>query len=413
MKKIQSLKRLSIFIVLLTSVLNQSLAQDTNEKKLQLKFSGFVKSYYWLDSRQIDGSRDELLLYYPKKPVLDANGADIHSGLNSNYSAINTRLSLSVKGPQLLHADVNAFIEGDFTGVSNSDINGLRLRHAFIRMKWAKDELLLGQYWHPMFVPEVFPEVQAFNTGAPFQPFIRNPQISYKHQFGKLKLEATLIMQRDNSSDGPMGRSYIYMQQTGIPNSHLQMSYKTENHTVGLAFDHKAIRPRLASDSNFRSSELVSSVSWMAYYKYTKDLFSIQLKTIYGQNLTEHLMLGGYAVAHRDPLTGIETYTPTNHIFVWGGINYGDQYRFGLFGGFAENLGTTNENIGIYYGKGTDVKTMFRIAPQFCFTTGPLQLASEIEYTSASMGTPDAKGLINNTKTTGVFRLLLVATYVF
>lgn len=413
MKKIQSLKRLSIFIVLLTSVLNQSLAQDTNEKKLQLKFSGFVKSYYWLDSRQIDGSRDELLLYYPKKPVLDANGADIHSGLNSNYSAINTRLSLSVKGPQLLHADVNAFIEGDFTGVSNSDINGLRLRHAFIRMKWAKDELLLGQYWHPMFVPEVFPEVQAFNTGAPFQPFIRNPQISYKHQFGKLKLEATLIMQRDNSSDGPMGRSYIYMQQTGIPNSHLQMSYKTENHTVGLAFDHKAIRPCLVSDSNFRSTELVSSLSWMAYYKYSKKLFSIQLKTIYGQNLTEHLLLGGYAVAHRDPLTSIETYTPTNHIFVWGGINYGDQYRFGLFGGFAENMGTTRENLGIYYGKGSDVKSMYRIAPQFCFTTGPLQLASEIEYTSASMGTPDAKGLINNTKTTGVFRLLLVATYVF
>ncbi len=413
MKKTQTLKRASIFILLITCVLNQSLAQETNEKKLQLKFSGFVKTYFWLDSRQIDGSRDELLLYYPKKPVFDANGNDIHSGLNSNYSAINTRLSLSVKGPQVLHADVSAFIESDFTGVSNADINGLRLRHAFIRMKWANDELLLGQYWHPMFVPEVFPEVQAFNTGAPFQPFIRNPQINYKHHFGKLKLEAALIMQRDNSSDGPFGRSYVYMQQTGIPNSHLQLSYKNGNHIAGVAFDYKVIRPRLVSDSMFRSSELVSSATWMAYYKYTKELFSIQLKTIYGQNLTEHLMLGGYAVAQRDPMTRIETYTPTNHLFVWGGINYGDQYRFGLFGGFAENLGTTTENIGIYYGKGSDVKSMFRIAPQFCFTTGPLQLASEIEYTSASSGTPDTKGLIHNTKATGVFRLLLVATYVF
>lgn len=413
MKKNRILKRILVVILFLIITLPKVQAQEIKENKLQLKFSGFVKTYFWFDSRQIDGSRDELLLFYPKKPVLDANGNDIHGGLNSNYSAINTRLSLSIKGPQLLHADVNAFIEGDFTGVSNADINGLRLRHAFIRMKWAKDELLLGQYWHPMFVPEVFPEVQAFNTGAPFQPFIRNPQISYKHHFGSLKLEAALIMQRDNSSDGPLGRSYIYMQQSGIPNSHLQLSYKTERHTVGLAFDHKAIRPRLVSDSNFRNTELVSSVSWMAYYKYSKELFSIQLKTIYGQNLTEHLLLGGYAVASRDPLTYIETYTPTNHIFIWGGVNYGAQYRFGLFGGFAENMGTTRENTGVYYGKGFDVKTMFRVAPQFCFTTGPLQLASEIEYTSASMGAPDTKGLIHNSQATGVFRLLFVATYVF
>lgn len=388
-------------------------AQGLSELKQHFKLTGFIKSNYWLDSRKVEGSREDLFLYYPKKPQLDISGDDINSGLNSNYSAINTRLTLTITGPDVLNAKVTGLIESDYTGVTNADVNGLRLRHAYIHLKWANDELMLGQYWHPMFVPEVFPEVLAFNTGAPFQPFIRNPLVSYKHYFGKLSLQAALIMQRDNSSDGPLGRNAIYMQEAAIPNSHLQLHYKMNRHIFGAAIDYKVIQPLSVTNQHVKTNNLLPSTSLMAFWKYSKDKLTLQFKSIYGQNLTEHLMLGGYAVASRDSLTGVETYTPTNHFFIWGGIHYGERYRFGLFSGFAKNFGTSKENIGVYYTKGADVDYLFRIAPSFCFHSGPLRLGSELEYTAAAFGTPDKQGRVEKTSLTSNVRLLLVAAYFF
>ncbi len=412
MKKWKGRGRLWLFVVLQIIVL-QGYTQDITTLKQHFKLSGFIKSNYWFDTRKVDGSRDDLFLYYPKKPVYDVQGLDINNGFNANYSAINTRLTLTITGPELLNAKVTGLIESDYTGVTNADIDGLRLRHAYILMKWKKDELLLGQTWHPMFVPDVFPEVQAFNTGAPFQPFIRNPMASYKHHFGKLSFQLAFIMQRDNNSDGPSGRSHLYMQEAGIPNSHIQLQYRFGNHVIGGAFDHKVLQPMSVTANRFKTNELLSSLSGMAYWKYTKSKLTVQMKSIFGQNLTEHLMLGGYAVASRDSVSLIETYTPTNHLFVWTGIHYGEKYRFGLFGGFAKNFGTTDRNINIYYGKGSDIDYMYRLAPGFCYRTGPLRLAAELEYTAAAFGKADDHGRVKETSLTGVARLLLVAVYHF
>lgn len=388
-------------------------SQGSSDWKQHFKISGFVKSNYWFDSRKVDGSRDDLFLYYPKKPAIDPAGNDINKAFNANFSAINTRLALTINGPQLLNAVVTGYIESDYTGVTNADVDGLRLRHAFVKLRWTNDELLLGQYWHPMFVPEVFPEVFAFNTGAPFQPFIRNPQLSYKHHFERITLEAAFIMQRDNNSDGPLGRSHIYMQEAGIPNSHLQLVFKPGKHIFGAALDHKVIQPRTITDKKFKTDELLPSLSGMLFWKWKKAETDVSFKAIVGQNLTEHLMLGGYAVATYDSLTGLETYTPTNHLFLWGGMHYGNQYRWGLFGGYAKNFGTSVQNAGIYYGKGSDVDQLFRLSPSFSYRNGPLCLASELEWTIARFGIPDEHGRVKQTSPTHNVRLLLVATYFF
>ena len=79
------------------------------------------------------------------------------------------------------------FIEGEFFGTSDADVSGFRVRHAFLKLDWQSSSLLIGQFWHPMFVVEMFPGVVSFNTGAPFQPFARNPQIRFTHSFGDVK----------------------------------------------------------------------------------------------------------------------------------------------------------------------------------------------------------------------------------
>ena len=62
----------------------------------------------------------------------------------------------------------------------------------------------------------------------------------------------------------------------------------------------------------------------MAFARYKKGLFKIKTKTIYGQNLTDHLLTGGYAVSKVDTLTGHEYYTPSNNILSYINIEYGN-----------------------------------------------------------------------------------------
>lgn len=214
-----------MFIVLSEVVV----AQGDKSWKQRFEAYGFVKSDVWVDSRKVDGVRDDLIVFYPKEPQFDIAGNDLNAGLNANFSAISTRLGLKINGTELLNAKVMAMIEGDFTGVTNSDINGLRLRHAYVRMNWANDELLLGQYWHPMFVPEVFPDILSLNTGAPFQPFIRNPQLSYRHTAGKIVLTAALIMQRDNSSDSRWGAATFICRKPEFQTAIFNFSIKMKN----------------------------------------------------------------------------------------------------------------------------------------------------------------------------------------
>ena len=68
------------------------------------------------------------------------------------------------------------YIEAEFFGTSDADLNGFRLRHGYLKLDWPHSELMVGQFWHPMFVTESFPDVVSFNTGAPFQPFNRSPR---------------------------------------------------------------------------------------------------------------------------------------------------------------------------------------------------------------------------------------------
>jgi len=403
-----------VFVGLLSG--NIGAQSDTTKKetpKFGINFTGFIKSDYWYDTRQVVAAREELFLLYPHTIKLDKNGDDINAEDYLNFSAITSRLTGIITGPDAFGAKTSGMIEGDFSGVSNDDINGFRLRHAFGKLKWEKSELLFGQYWHPMFVTEVFPYVISLNTGAPFQPFIRNPQLSYTRHFNKLNVQLAAITQRDNANSGPAGPSGVYMRNAIVPNIHLQIQYKSDNNVLGLAGDWKTLRPKLVTDSMLITKEQVSSYAAMAYWKYKKDKFTWRFKTIYGQNMTEHLLLGGYAVHTYDTLTGIETYTPSNHLFLWGNIQYGKKVVFGLFGGYAKNFGTTDTNIGKYYTRAADIDYMYRVAPSVTWVSNKVWICFEPEYTVAAFGKPNEKGLVQNTTEVANTRLLLTLFYFF
>lgn len=403
-----------LLVALLALFIFKVNAQDTEkEADWGIRFSGFIKSDYWYDSRQVVAAREDLFLLFPANRLNDAQNNDINAHPAFNYSAITSRLTGVIKGPDAFGAKTSGVLEADFSGVTNGDINGFRLRHAYGKLRWETSELLFGQYWHPMFVVEVFPNVISLNTGSPFQPFIRNPQIAFKQYFDDFSLNLTFLSQRDNVNDGPVGPSPVYLRNSLVPNIHLQLQHKTESIVWGTGIDYKILKPRMLTDSMLITNNTIGTWALMAYGKYSRQALTLRAKAIYGQNLTDHLMLGGYAVRETNPLTGSQTYTPTNHMFLWGNITYGKRIQAGMFVGYAKNYGTTHSNEGIFYARGHNIDHLYRVAPSLSFISGPVQISTELEYTTAGYGNPDAHGIISDTQAVSNLRALLTFFYFF
>jgi hypothetical protein len=382
-----------------------------------LRLSGFVKTDYWVDSRSVVASREDLFLLYPAPPLPDAGGNDIHADPVFNFSAITSRVALHVSGPTAFGAQTSGLVEADFSGVTNADINGLRLRHAWMKLDWERWELLLGQWWHPLFAPEVIPTVVSLNTGAPFQPFIRNPQVSLAFRHGRSRLQLAAIAQRDNASDGPRGTSPDYLREGLLPNLHLQWSWTDGRLTGGLAADVKRLRPRLVNDfDGIQTHDHLTTWAWMGYARYRHGSLDLKGKLIAGQNLSEHLMLGGYG--EQLPETygagwAAPRYVPLNHLTAWANILYGDKVRYGLFGGWSRNLGARERINGPWYGRGHDIAWISRVAPSVTFSSGKVGLALELEVTTAAYGTPDARGKVRDTTPVTNARMLFTGMYFF
>ncbi|MFW5706916.1 MAG: hypothetical protein ACOC12_03250 [Bacteroidota bacterium] len=386
---------------------------EEKEKPVSFRVSGFIKTDYWYDTRSIIAAREDLFLLFPADINPDTNGADLNGDGSFNYSAVSSRIAGYIKGPDAFNAKTSGLIEADFSGVTNADINGLRLRHAYVKLEWEKIDLMLGQWWHPMFGLGAVPTVVSLNTGAPFQPFIRNPLVSltFKHDHWQTLVAA--IAQRDNASDGPDGVSPKYLRNSAIPNVHLQFIYNKNTTTAGLAADYKIIRPRMVTDSFYKTDETIGSYAFMGYIRHRPGLWDLKAKAIWGQNMSEHLMLGGYAESTTDPVTGFVSYTPLNHFFTWANIVYGEKIQAGLFAGYAHNFGTSEEVAGNYYGRGHNIAYVYRIAPSLSFTSGKVQFSTELEYTAAAYGTPGVMGKVTDHKETGNLRLLFTALYFF
>jgi hypothetical protein len=408
------MKRRSVIIAgVLLSALSAAAQQAT--APAGITFSGFVKTDGMADSRQTVALREGHFLLYPSPFLADSLGSDVNARANFNLLSIQTRLAGKISGPDALGAKTSGLIEGEFFGMSDADINGFRLRHAFLKLDWAASSLLVGQTWHPMFVTEMFPGVVSFNTGAPFQAFSRNPQIRFSRTLGKAKLIAAAISQRDFQSNGPAGYASSYLRNSVIPNLHAQLQVACGGHLLGFGFDHKTVTPRLVTAKNIATEASLSSSAFLGYAKLALGPAVLKVEGVYGGNLADHLLLGGYAVRSSDPATGAETYTALQCASAWGEISTGKDVEFALFAGYSENLGAGERYTGAAYGRGTNIGRLCRVSPRVVWNAGKVRLAAEAEYTSADYGTPNGaeKGKVKNGKSVANARLLLAAYYFF
>jgi hypothetical protein len=386
-------------------------------KNIKIDFSGFVRNDFIFDSRKNVCACDHLLEFFPYEPVYDDNGEDINAQPNAHFLNTFSRFGTRFSGLELGKATVTGYVEIDFTGYSPT--NGIRLRHAYTSFAWPKTTLLFGRAWHPTFIEKVYPSVLNENTGLPFQVFNRSPQLRITHHLSKnVDFIAGAVYQFNYTNDGPDGKTYTYQRNAVIPNLHAQLQYFNENWVAGAAIDWKSIQPRTSTtgtSGTYKTTEKLNTIAVLAYLKYTKEKFEMKAKTMYGQNVSESLLPGGYAVASVNVGTGAETYTPLNHIYNWINFTYGEEWKVGLFAGYLKNLGASETPVGPIYGMATDIGMIYKISPQLIYTCKNFMFGYELSWTTASYGEIDLNdyGKVKNTENVTNFRNMLSVAYNF
>ncbi len=398
-------------------------AQD--EPKFGIKFGGFVKTDILWDSRQTENIREGHFLLYPKPELPDPDGNDINAKASFNFLSIQTRLRGDITGPDALGAKTSGAIEGEFFGMIDSDINGFRLRHAYVKLNWKTTELLVGQFWHPMFITSCFPEVVSFNTGAPFLVFSRNPQIRITQNLGSFRLILSALSQIDFKSTGPDGPNSKYIRNAAVPSMGANFEWsKKDSETgtdflVGVAGNFKRLVPDMQSDSGYKTTEGINSASGMVYGKLGFRKVTAKAAVLIGQSMFDYTMIGGYAeTQYIDNDQGFVTYENFSTLSSWAEVmTMGKKMQVGLFLGYSKNLGTGDilrDNVKYYYARGYNIAHLYRISPRFVYNIGKLRIAPEIEYTVAAYGkTNYLDGAVLDPEPVGNFRFLLGVFYFF
>lgn len=390
-------------------------AEEVQSKKgFELKLYGQVRADLFYNTRANAESVDGLFYSYPMDIKLDAEGNDLNDQDNSNMYLLYSRLGLDVKGPKLGSAKTSAKIEFDFRG-SGTTLSLIRLRHAYFNFDWGKSSVLAGQTWHPFF-GEVSPQMLNLNTGAPFQPFSRAPQVRYRFNHNGLQLTASAVWQSQFLSNGPDGKSNKYIKNSCVPEIHFGADYKTSNLIVGAGADMTSLVPRTQStvDGNvFKVDERITSVSGEVHAKYTTPMWYFAAKSTLASNLTQTSMLGGYGVCDIDPITGQQSYTPTYNSSSWVNVVWGKKWKVGAFGGYMKNLGTTKE-VSSLIGTGVDVDQIVCGSAEVTYNLPHWRIGLEYNYTAAWYGDLNkANGKIVNTHSVDNHRIVASATFSF
>jgi hypothetical protein len=387
--------------------------------KLKMELTGFVRNDFIHDTHRNVDACDRLLEFFPVRPVYDTNGKDIYATPNAQLLNTFTRFGTRFTGLELGKAKVSAYVEVDFTGFSET--NGLRFRHAYTNFAWEKTTLLVGRAWHPTFIEKVFPSVLNENTGLPFQVFNRTPQIRLTHRLAdNLDFIAGAVYQYNYANSGPSGKTYKYQRDAVIPNLHGQLQYFDNKWVAGVAIDWKSIQPRIStsgSSGTFKTSQKLNTWAALAYLKYTNNKFEFKGKSMFGQNVSESLLPGGYVVATFDPSTGAETYTPLNHVYNWINFIYGEKIKFGFYAGYLKNLGTSEDPLpgGDFYGMATDIDMIYKLSPQMVYDSKNFMFGWELSLTTAAYGQNDYsdKGRVKNTDNVTNLRNMVSIAYKF
>ncbi len=441
----------TLFIAVLMSIFIGSV---TAQEKFSFKFYGFVRNYACFDTRESLTSNSEQFYYMPKDVKLDADGNDINAQPNMMLLSITTRLGLNITGPEFLGAKTSAKIEADFAGFGTSN-TVLRIRQAYAKMDWKYSKILIGQAWHPM-MGDMMPDVFSLETGAPFTPFSRTPQLRYDYANKGFTLTATALYQFQYTSYGPDGASFNYARNAIVPELYFQAMYKNGGFQAGVGIDLLTIKPRQSytikemeyspiyaddgtpitdSEGNpvtigkevtntYKCNEApVVSITPTLFASYKADRWGIKGRVTYAQNAAHLSMISGYGVTNIKD-NGEWEYGTINSIGGWIDATYKQPLKKGYlqfccFAGYTKNLGCESnimkddKDYLIFMRGEKNMDYMWRVAPSILYTHNALQIGVEYNPTTVGYGTHDGDYKMYNPRPVTNHRICAMVKYNF
>ena len=458
------MKRIISFILLLAMASAPAFAQEvskqekkeafTSHLKQHFKVYGFIRNYFTYDSRESISGTGDMYNYQPKdeswnqKPeeaaISGVERQDLNAVSTFRFLSLTTRVGVNIVDYKWRGTEFGGKIEADFyAGLSSktgqthslSGVAQLRLRQAYMTMAWdslkmndkdyARVELAIGQTWHPMAADLC--DVIALNSGAPFGPFNRSPQVKLDARLGKyVTLTGSLLWQMQYLSTGPDNvQSGEYIAYSKTPEAYLGLSVHTNGFLMRAGADVLSISPRHQGTVNgvkVNVKDRITTASPFVYLQYKKGDFSIKAKSIFAE-AGEHMnMNGGYGVKAVNA-DGSWEYTPIRHSTSWVSIVYGgkvgaqedkhpQKLQGILFGGYIHNFGTKDPLVDVnadgkidkteyFTARPNNMRQMWRLSPTLLYTVGKFQLGLEYEITSvhygdASQGINAQNGLAEN-----------------
>ncbi|MBP5218612.1 MAG: hypothetical protein J6Z47_06675 [Bacteroidales bacterium] len=384
----------TLLSMLLLVLCGSVFAQD---KAGTLKPYGFVRNFFAFDTRESLSGTEDFFYYVPKDVDLSSEGVDLNEQATFRFAALTTRLGVDLVGFEYEGFKIGGKIETDFySGVSGvTGTATLRLRQAYATIGRNNWLVTAGQAWHPMAAD--MPDVFSLNTGAPFGPFSRTPQVKVDWKVADgISFTGSALWQMQYTSAGPGGASANYIKYGCTPELYFGVSYTDGGFTGRIGVDMLSIKPRWNNGVK-KVSDRITTVSPFVYAQYKKDLFSVKVKSIFAQ-AGEHFNLnGGYGVSAINQ-DGSYEYTPTRNSSTWVSLAYGKKVQYILFGGYVRNFGTKENLYGaegnyapasyLYFSKNSysNMNRMWRLTPTIIRNIGKFALGIECEITSVQYG---------------------------
>lgn len=404
------ISKLFFSLFILTLIANNLFAQSD---AFSIKFVGFIKTDAFYQTRQMVSIREDHITLWPSKKNLDKNGEDLNEVNNFHILSIQTRLGAKIDGPGIFGGKTSGYVETEFLGTTDADINSLRLRHAYIDFIFDNTTIRAGQFWHPIFSVDNFPDVLNFNTGIPFIPFNRSPQIKITQKFDNFSFFAGINTQRDFTIDGPDGYSTKYVRNSGIPEASFGINYSSPSFVFNAAASAKTFQPftvfTIGADK-YKNEDKFTTLMATANLKFKFDKFQIKTQANYFQNAPDFLTVGGYAIKSIDSTNHKFEFTPISSISGWLELMYKDEWEFGIVGGYLQNLGAADDIKGAVYGRGLDIEKIIKVFPRIAYNYNKSKIGFETEWSSAYYGKKisPANKKVEDAKSVDALRFLLV-----
>ena len=425
-------------------VAGNAFAQEQEETPAKFKLYGFIRNFTVLDTREVNGGTHDLYFYMPKDRSLNAEGIDLNEGLNWKSISLTTRIGLDVSGYQIGAMKIGGKVEADFyslngTGTANT-IAQFRLRQAFMGLSWGLGEgsfllLNIGQTWHPMAAD--MPHVTNLETGAPFNPFNRSPQIMAHYTVGGFTLTGGLLyLSQYLPMDAQAGAKSVAPYKYGFPEAYLGIAYKGGPFLVKAGVDlinTKPIRTVSALDADgkvtqgangkpntWKANGILTALSPYVFVQYTSGKFQLRAKSILAQSAEHMNLLSGYGIASYTEDSRTYSYTPMQDWASFVSFQYGKKVQVMAMAGYMKQLGTTQDlldpsKIWINTAADTKIQQAFRVTPTLAWNIGKFTLSLEYDFTYAQYGegARNARGLYSQYHWLGNHRVINMVKFNF